>query len=76
MIRTPHGGKLAILRDLMLGGRHSRRTVAAQAGCSLPTADRWLAEILGLIPGARTQRIGKTTWLYWVAPPARLRVAT
>lgn len=32
---------LDVLRDLMLGGRHSRTTVA-RMGPSLPTADRWL----------------------------------
>lgn len=58
---------LRVVRDLINGGRHSRRTIADQ-GVSLPTADRWIAEIAATIPGARTVRIGKTTWLEWAVP--------
>jgi hypothetical protein len=59
---------LDVLRDLMLGGRHSRRTVA-HGGVSLPTADRWLAALM-VIPGVRRVRVGKTTWLEWASPVA------
>lgn len=54
---------LRILRDLMLGGRHSRHTVAA-TGVSLPTADRWLVA-LRIVPGIRMVKVGRTTWLEW-----------
>lgn len=53
--------KLDVLRDLMLGGRHSRRTVV-RFGCSLPTADRWLLDLWKKIPSVRKVRQGKTTW--------------
>lgn len=53
---------LEIVRDLMLGGRHSRRTIA-RYGVSLPTADRWVKLIVSTIPGARFEREGKTTWI-------------
>ena len=49
---------------LMSGGRHSRRTIVAEYGVSLPTADRWLAAIHEL-PGMKRVRCGKTTWLEW-----------
>jgi hypothetical protein len=55
---------LDVLRDLMLGGRHSRRTVA-RGGVSLPTADRWLMALYVTIPGVRKVRDGKTTWFEW-----------
>ena len=58
--------ELDVLRDLMLGGRHSRHTIA-RCGISLPTADRWLKAIAKTIPGARKVREGKTTWLEWRA---------
>jgi len=58
-------GPLDVLRDLMLGGRHSRHTVS-RFGVSLPTADRWLKELYGKIPGVRKLRVGKTTWFDWV----------
>jgi hypothetical protein len=65
---SPHeASPLRVLRDVMLGGRHSRRTIADQ-GVSLPTADRWIKQIVTMIPGARTVRVGKTTWLEWVRP--------
>lgn len=60
---TPQGTELTvlhILRDLMLGGRHSRTTVA-RYGISLPTADRWLKSLL-LLPGVVKRREGKVTW--------------
>lgn len=56
---------LDVVRDLMLGGRHSRRTVAVMADVSLQTADRWLVSIRTTIPGVRVVRVGKTTWLEW-----------
>jgi hypothetical protein len=55
---------LDVLRDVMLGGRHSRRTIA-RLGLSLPTADRWIRRLTKTIPGARTVRVSKTTWLEW-----------
>ena len=55
--------ELDLLRDLMLGGRHSRQT-AVRFGISLPTADRWLASLL-VVPGVRRFRQGKTTWYEW-----------
>jgi len=60
---------LDVLTDLMLGGRHSRRTVA-RMGVSLPTADRWL-EALRTVPGVRKVKQGKTSWYEWRAPPKR-----
>ena len=54
----------------MLGGRHSRRTVAA-LGVSLPTADRWLRALRTVIPGIHAVKIGKVTWLEWSKPPGR-----
>lgn len=56
--------QLAILRDLMKGGRHSRHTVAA-TGVSLPTADRWLKEIERTIPGVRRFKVGVVSWFEW-----------
>lgn len=56
-------GPLHVLRDLMLGGRHSRRTVA-RSGVSLPTADRWLAALM-VVPGVKRVRVGKTSWFEW-----------
>ena len=55
---------LDVVRDLMLGGRHSRTTVA-RGGVSLPTADRWLKLIEATVPGMKRVRIGKTAWLEW-----------
>jgi hypothetical protein len=46
--------ELDLLRDLMLGGRHSRQT-AVRLGISFPTADRWL-ESLMTVPGVRRIR--------------------
>jgi hypothetical protein len=63
-------GPLDVLRDLMLGGRHSRHTVR-RFGVSLPTADRWLKELYGKIPGVRKVRDGKTTWFDWVRRETR-----
>lgn len=53
--------ELDVVRDLMLGGRHSRQTVT-RFGVSLPTADRWLKAISLTIPGVVQVRVGKTTW--------------
>lgn len=55
---------LQVLRDVMLGGRHSRQTIA-RYGVSLPTADRWIKALAKTVPGAKTTREGKTTWLEW-----------
>jgi len=57
---------LDVLSDLMLGGRHSRQTIA-RMGVSLPTADRWLKSLL-TVPGVRKLRIGKTSWFEWQKP--------
>lgn len=65
-------GVLGVLRDLMLGGRHSRRTVARGFQVSLPTADRWLGE-LAIVPGVRAVRVSKTTWVEWQATSAMVR---
>ena len=62
---------LEVLRDLMLGGKHSRRTIA-RGGVSLPTADRWLVELLEVVPGVRRTREGRVSWFEWKAPPQRL----
>lgn len=68
MVRPRHfqgkPGPVDLLRDLMLGGRHSRHTVI-RFGVSLPTADRWLKELYEKIPGVRKVREGKTTWFDW-----------
>ena len=53
--------ELHVLRDLILGGRHSRSTVV-RFGVSLPTADRWLQSLFLVIPGVCKVREGKTTW--------------
>ncbi len=53
---------LDVLRDVMMGGKHSRVTVA-RYGVSLPTADRWLRALASKVPGAELHREGKTTWL-------------
>ena len=55
---------LELLRDLMLGARHSRQTVARAAGLSIRTSDRWLRELL-VIPGVSFGKQGKTTWFAW-----------
>lgn len=64
--RVPTFNELDILRDLMLGGRHSRRTVA-RYGVSLPTADRWLLTLWKKIPNVWKVRDGKTTWFEYRA---------
>ena len=56
--------ELDVVRDLLNGGRHSRRTLAAM-GISLPTADRWIRHIAAAIPGMRKVRRGKVLWLEW-----------
>jgi hypothetical protein len=60
---------LDVVRELMLEGRHSRKT-CARMGVSLPTADRWLEQIRKTIPGARKFKTGKTVWYEW--EPTRL----
>lgn len=64
--------QLAILVDLMSGGKHSRTTVR-RAGASLATADRWLKGLL-LVPGVRSVREGKVSWFVWCAPARGLPV--
>lgn len=59
---------LLVLRDLMLGGRHSRSTVAHAFNVSLPTADRWLEWLYKTIPRIRKKRISHVTWLEWSEP--------
>ena len=54
---------LQVLRDVMLGGAHSRVTVARAMRVSLPTADRWIKQLAAVVPGCRLRREGKTTWL-------------
>lgn len=65
-VRLRPSPALTVLRDLMLGGRHSRQTIALW-GVSLPTADRWLKSLV-TIPGVRRVRIGKVSWFEWHAP--------
>jgi hypothetical protein len=62
--------ELDLLRDLMLGGRHSRQT-AVRLGISFPTADRWL-ESLMTVPGVRRTKVGKVTWYEWEPTKAML----
>ena len=66
--------ELELLRDLMLGGRHSRQT-AVRCGISLPPADRWLESLLR-VPGVRRFRLGRTTWYEWEPTKAMLLEAT
>jgi len=56
---------LSVVADLLRGDRHSRRTVAAATGKSLPTADRWLEHLETSLPHTRRVREGKTTWLVY-----------
>lgn len=68
---------LEIVRDLLLGGRFCRHTVARQFNVSLPTADRWLVAIETHIPGAKRVRVGKIAWVeirasYWRLPGREL----
>lgn len=62
--------RLDVLKELMGGARHSRRTLVAR-GISLKTADRWLRALL-VVPGVRREREGKTTWFVW-SPGDRVR---
>lgn len=66
--------ELDVLRDLMLGGRHSRQT-AVRLGISYPTADRWLESLLK-VPGVRRFKMGKTTWYEWEPTKTMLVEAT
>lgn len=58
--RDEHVNILVIVADLLRGVVHTRHTVAARAGVSLPTADRWIKSIVTTLPGARTRKAGKT----------------
>ena len=58
-------GVLDVLADLMKGGRHTRGTIARGWRISLPTADRWIKEILGRVPGVVRARDGKRTCIAW-----------
>lgn len=62
--------ELDVVRDLLIGGRHSRRTLAAM-GVSLPTADRWIRRIAKTIPGVRKVRRGKSLWIEWSSDEGR-----
>jgi hypothetical protein len=62
-------GESTTKESKLLGGSHSRTTVAGRYGVSLPTADRWLPA-LRTIPGVSTRRIGKVTAYVW--RPTRL----
>lgn len=70
----PGATELDLLRDLMLGGRHSRQT-AVRIGISYPTADRWLESLLR-VPGVRKFKHGKTTWYEWEPTSAMVVEAT
>ena len=61
---------LEIVSDLLVGVRHSRRSVAWKTGKSLATADRWLEQIQSMVPNVRRIREGKTTWLVYDAKSA------
>ncbi len=63
--------ELDVLRDLMLGGRHSRQT-AVRFGISHRTADRWLESLLLKVPGVHRFRLGKTAWYEWRPTPSML----
>ena len=57
--------ELDLLRDLMLGGRHSRST-AIRLGISYPTADRWLESPgmqLGIDAAEKAGRPVERRWL-------------
>jgi hypothetical protein len=54
---------LDVLRDLILGERHSRRTLIG-AGMSAPTADRRLRALVDF-PGVVRSKEGKLTWFAW-----------
>lgn len=56
---------LGVIADLLRGTRHSRRTVAASTGRSLPTADRWIEHIATTVPRVRRVREGRTSWLVY-----------
>jgi predicted DNA-binding transcriptional regulator YafY len=58
---------LGVVADLLRGDRHSRRTIAAATGKSLPTADRWIEHIETVLPNVRRVRDGKTTWISYDA---------
>jgi predicted DNA-binding transcriptional regulator YafY len=54
---------LSVVADLLRGDRHSRRTIAASTGKSLPTADRWIDQLEESLPNVCRVREGNTTWL-------------
>jgi predicted DNA-binding transcriptional regulator YafY len=58
---------LGVIADLLRGTRHSRRTIAASTGRSLPTADRWIEHIAIIVPRVRRIREGRTSWLAYDA---------
>ncbi len=54
---------LSVVADLLRGDKHSRQTIAAATGKSLPTADRWIDQLEASLPNVRRLREGKTTWI-------------
>jgi predicted DNA-binding transcriptional regulator YafY len=57
---------LRVIAELLRGTRHSRQTIASVTQRSLPTADRWIAQIEAqLAPHVRKVREGNTTWLVY-----------
>lgn len=60
-------GLLAVVGDLLRGGRHNRQTIADASRRSLPTADRWIQRIETL-PFVHSVKEGKTTWIVYDAP--------
>ena len=58
---------LSVVADLLRGDRHSRRTISASTGKSLPTADRWIDQLEEALPNIRRLREANTTWLVYDA---------
>jgi predicted DNA-binding transcriptional regulator YafY len=56
---------LGVIADLLRGTRHSRRTLSASTGRSLPTADRWIEDIAAIVPRIRRVREGRTSWIVY-----------
>lgn len=57
---------LGVVAELLQGRRHSRRTVAGVTGRSLPTADRWLEQIVSILPNMKREKDTadrRTTWV-------------
>lgn len=69
---------LDVLRAMMLGGWHSRHTVAAQMDVTLATADRWLKALEQRVPGVVRVRkgAGRIVWLQWQTPGMKEKTTT